>query len=721
MRCIKFFIIFNFLLISVYGFSGETNTSVTNSKSTTSEKKKKVRLDTLTVTGTGNKRLLSRTPILTHIIKKDNIINKGAFNLYDALKGAPGVRVEQQCSFCNFSQVRIQGAASGNTKILINGLPLFTGLAGVYGLQQYLSGNIERIEIIKGAGSSLYGGDAVAGVINVILADPSKASDLKITSFFQTHGSSMFNLVTSKRFQNWAVIATVQKSYEGQIDDNNDGVTDRVNLDNFAGTLNLFWYNPFGFFDRINFFGGAINEMRKGGVLTGNAWHNPFAEGTEHIRTRRLEGGVSFLKTIGKNKLTIKTAYSTYERDATNDTAQDDVFSQLTTISNASQLPAPFLANEELYFADARYSLNLGTFLKQCITFGGQYRRSNFEQEIGQLTQRAKTIKYANDTGFFLQDEITLSKKFDIVAGVRYDIHSSQEKYTNATMDFNKNYFSPRLALRYAPIQRLIMRASIGTGFRLPYHFMEDLHLCSGSPKVYKPAGLKPESSVTVNAGVQYNLTTSVLLGLSYTLINIKDRIDFGEGSVPTGYNYTWANVGDAVSHGLDINLKWRISAALDIDLGFSLVDARYSANPYESYDADTWGESTIGAVQAQANHNTFKERGKYLLRTPKTSGTLTVNYKPGDFAFYMNILFTGPMYITYSPDDEYLREILKTPVFAVANLRTSWKASRTMTLFAGVKNLFNFVQEDKRTDDAAFIWGPYTGREIYGGASLSL
>jgi len=130
-------------------------------------------LGKVVVTGTKTEKRLADVPVRTEIITAADIKAKGAVTLYEALEGMPGIRIEQQCSYCNFSIVRMQGLESGHLQVLIDGQPIFSGLAGVYGLQQVPTANIERIEVVKGAGSALYGSSAIAGAINIITKKPS--------------------------------------------------------------------------------------------------------------------------------------------------------------------------------------------------------------------------------------------------------------------------------------------------------------------------------------------------------------------------------------------------------------------------------------------------------------------------------------------------------------------------------------------------------------------
>lgn len=125
-------------------------------------------LEQVVVTGTRTSHFVKDVPVRTEVITAKAIENKNASNIYQALEGTPGIRVENQCQYCNFTMVRMQGLGAEHTQVLINGQPMYSGLAGVYGLQQMSTVDIDKIEVVKGAGSALYGSGAVAGAINIV-------------------------------------------------------------------------------------------------------------------------------------------------------------------------------------------------------------------------------------------------------------------------------------------------------------------------------------------------------------------------------------------------------------------------------------------------------------------------------------------------------------------------------------------------------------------------
>ncbi len=144
------------------------------------EKKKEEKKETvedstdeeIVVTGTKTEKLVSEAPVKTSVVGKAEMEKKNAATLADAIDNTTGVRVENNCQNCGFNQVRLNGLDGHYSQILIDGKGVYSSLAGVYGLEHIPVQMIERVEIVKGGGSSLYGGSAVAGVINVITKKP---------------------------------------------------------------------------------------------------------------------------------------------------------------------------------------------------------------------------------------------------------------------------------------------------------------------------------------------------------------------------------------------------------------------------------------------------------------------------------------------------------------------------------------------------------------------
>jgi outer membrane receptor for ferrienterochelin and colicins len=281
------------------------------------------KMEEVVVTATKTEKLLMDVPVRTEVITGEEIEAKGAVNLYEALEGIPGVRVEEQCSYCNFSIARMQGLEAGTVQVLIDGQPIYSGLAGVYGLQQIPAVNIERIEIIEGSSSALYGSSAIAGVINIITKKPGKEPMAEVITSFGTDSTNVYTLAASTRAENMDIMLTVQKNTGDAIDEDGDGLTDRVKTDNIGGGIRINWYDLFSDEDTLTFSGRTLNESRAGGELA--TFVNPFAASAENIDSIRYESVINYKRErLYGDKIGISLADCTHEREATNDSFLGD-------------------------------------------------------------------------------------------------------------------------------------------------------------------------------------------------------------------------------------------------------------------------------------------------------------------------------------------------------------------------------------------------------------
>ena len=268
-------------------------------------------LDEVVVTGTRTEHFVKDVPIRTEVLTSKAITKKNAQNIYEALEGVPGIRVEQQCQFCNFSMVRMQGLGAEHTQVLVDGEPVYSGLAGVYGLQQMGTNDVDRMEVVKGAGSAMYGSSAVAGAINIITKEPTFEPSVKADLQFGNWGHRNFNVSASMRKKNVGLNVFGQHSHEDAVDKTQngltrdevkkkDGVSDRVNLTANNLGFGLYLFNPFTSSDKLVIRGKVLNEHRYGGTMTNDLYLNPFSEGTENILTNRLSADLNYNLPLGR-------------------------------------------------------------------------------------------------------------------------------------------------------------------------------------------------------------------------------------------------------------------------------------------------------------------------------------------------------------------------------------------------------------------------------------
>jgi len=700
------------------------------------KEKKLLELEEVVVTGTKTEKLPVDVPIRTEIITGADIEAKGAVNFYEALDGMPGIRVEQQCSYCNFSVVRMQGLESGHVQVLIDGEPTFSGLAGVYGLQQIPAANIGRIEIVKGAGSALYGSSAIAGVINIITKKPSSGkSRAETTIQFGGKGTNNYTVNASTGSEKMDVMITAQKNTGDIIDENNDFYCDRVWTDNVTLALKATASELLGN-DKFSVTAGTINESRKGGLLRKtdpadptkvikDLWENPFGEASESIDTRRYEVTLGYRKgfTPG-NELKVTFAYNRHLRDATNDAFLNDYMETHDGAYPPIYLMRPYIADEHMYVTDVTYSHPIG---EHTLLSGFQYRRDGMEEtgmyciveDIPNLglktgdTYMSMSEKHADDLGIYLQGEFSIRDDMELVGGVRYDAHHSEDTFAGSgkvagldipKVTYNESAFSPRLGVMYKPASALTLRGSLGTGFRVPYTFNEDLHLCSGSPRVFKPGELSPERSVSFSVSADY-MKEGYMVSANIFRTNLMDKIGFVEAPdvyKSRGYSYMWNNIGDAHTQGIELGFKSLPARDLTLDLNFTYTDARYEK------ERDDWAGTK------------YHKDSKYIPRVPRTTGGMKLDYSPGAWELVLDCVYTGSLYIDYFMNEDVPTEIKHTEPFVVVNSKISRELARGVSVYLGAKNLFDYVQDDKRPDDAAFMWAPYIGRIVYGGMKVT-
>jgi len=308
------------------------------------------------------------------------------------------------------------------------------------------------------------------------------------------------------------------------------------------------------------------------------------------------------------------------------------------------------------------------------------------------------------------------------VLGGRYDIHRSRDDFRGSVkvapeedepliLDYEEEAINPRLALMYSTSPEFTLRSSVGTGFRVPYGFSEDLHLCSGSPRVNKPAGLKPEKSVSFNLGADYS-AERFTVNANLFRTNLEDKIGFvdaSEEAAKLGYTYEWANIDNAYTQGIEVCSRVLLTRDFSLDLTLAYTDAQYEN------EREDWVES----------HPEYAAFSKYIPRVPKITGNIGLGWAPGNWNLTLNANYTGSMYIDYCEEEDVEEPnsyIKHTDPFWVMNTRIARKiAGQGITVFIGAKNLTDYVQEEKRPDDSAFMYAPYTGRIIYGGIEVKI
>jgi len=691
-------------------------------------------LSPLVVTGTRTPRFVQDAPLRTEVITAADLERRMAGNLYEALEASPGVRVEEQCQACNFSQVRLNGLDGDHAQVLLDGLPLYSGLASVYGLQQLTTEQVDRIEVVRGAGSALYGSSAVAGAINIVSKRPcDNAVDVEVAggSYGEPRFKASAEPVQGARALTLSVLSERQDAVDRMRDgegrdavDGGDGVSDRVqsNLRSLGASLHRAGLLAPG--DELALRVRLLDESRKGGTMTGDVYDNPYTAGTEHIDTDRAAVGADYLVTLpGGVDLSLQLATVDHERVATNDTYLSDYLAIHGAEPPVDRM-RPYVADERTWSASLSGSRAIG---RHRLLAGLQANWTRLEEtglyvivdagspDYGQ-DYLSRGEKNGRDLGVYLQDEWRLARDWELVLGLRHDRHASTDSYGASAgidgsyedVEYDEASTNPRLSLKWSATRDWTLRLSAGTGFKVPFGFSEDLHLCSGSPRVWKGGGLRPEASRSFSASADFSRGgwTAGLAASATRLFDAVGVADASEAVAARGYDYAYVNVDDASVLSLDLEASVELAAGLRLSGSASLFDGEY----------DHAREDWLGTAH--------EERSRRISRFPDHAASLRLDWESGDWSLSADADYTGEMAIDYAADGDVSTPgsgIFLTDPYALVNARVARRLGDQLRAFAGVRNLGDHLQPVKRSDDAAFMYSSMIGRTWYAGVGWSL
>jgi outer membrane receptor for ferrienterochelin and colicins len=682
----------------------------------------------IVVTGTRTPRYVKDAPVFTEVVSQAAIDDKSAHNIFDALDGEAGVRVEEQCQGCNFSILRMQGLGADHTQVLLDGQPVYSGLASVYGLQQMSTADVDQIEIVKGAGSALYGSNAVAGAINIVSSIPRKTEG-KVGVEIGEHGTNKYSLSASARKDDVGLFLFAQQSEQDELDetgdvnaedgvDEPDGWLDRVRSSAKNAGFSLY-VDDLVTTDQMVIRGRVMTETRLGGWLTNNQFENPFAPGSERAITDRYSGQLEYAFWLPSGtEVNSSFAMVSHKRDATNDTFLGD-YQDTHDEDPPVDLLRPYTADEDLLSFNVnvvqpiarQHQLLVGAQVsRNQLEEGGMYVDLNSGDPYTSVSHKNST-----DFGAYVQDEFTPIANLEIVGGLRYDYHTSEDEFRGSgdvlpgglePLEYSESTFNPRFSVKYSATDALVLRGSVGSGFRVPYGFSEDLHLCSGSPRVYKGGSLKPEKSLSYSVSADYTrsrMTASVNLYRT----ELTDAIAFTEASAAIedlGYTYQWQNIDDAYVMGIETNGSVAVTSQLTLGARLELFDGKYD-NP-----RGDWVSTD------------YEETSRNIPRYAQLSGGLKADYTLNKWNLVVDADYMGKMYIDLlEPADPADIKIHETEPFVTLDAKLSRTILDRYKVYVGAKNLTDYTQEEKHIDDAAFMYAPVYGRILYGGFQLTL
>ena len=662
------------------------------------------KLDEIVITGTKTFKRKTQSPVIVNVLDSKNLENLQVCNLSEGLKFQPGLRVETDCQTCNYTQLRMNGLAGGYSQILINGRPIFSPLMGLYGMEQLPVNMIDRIEVVRGGGSSLYGSSAIGGTVNVITKIPKKDA-FEINSFYQNIGNKTndFNvngnatLVTENK--NLGVSLFINNRNRDFYDANDDNFSEIPKIRNISVGTNVFYIPKEN--QKLELSLSNLNEYRFGGEMVDKP---AFLTQQSEERTHKIwMGSLDYQINFNQDKSTLIT-YT-----ALQNTGRDHytgIFPDAEPeIQNHLENPPYGISNTTTFQFGFQLNHKLDDFLNgsNVITFGTEYLSDKVFDEIQSYNYLVD--QHTKDLGIFLQSDWEILPSLNLLSGVRMDEHNL----------INKMLFSPRFALLYKVKNTTQFRLSYGTGFRAPQAFDTDLHIAfagGGVSRVIYDPNLIEERSKSYSASVNYDMATEKFItGFTiegfYTFL--KDAFILENiGSDEFGEIFEKRNGEAAIVNGITIELRGNYNKKFQIETGFTFQTSKFD-KPV----------TYINGISPTRN----------FLRTPNEYGFANFTFTPNKkFNLNINYVFTGKMEIAHfsGASNQTIDEFVQTKSFSEFNCkigRTFESKLVNIEIYGGLKNIFNSYQNDfdlGKNRDSNYIYGPAMPRSIFIGIKIN-
>ncbi|MFK7920714.1 MAG: TonB-dependent receptor [Bacteroidia bacterium] len=593
-------------------------------------------LEEVVITGTLKEVRRIDSPVPVEVYSPAFFKKNPTPNIFDALQNVNGVRPQLNCSVCNTGDIHINGLEGPYTMVLIDGMPIVSSLATVYGLSGIPNALVERIEIVKGPASSLYGSEAVGGLINIITKQPERApivsADLMGTTWQEYSADLGLKLKIGEKAH--ALTGVNYYHYDTPKDLNGDNFTD-VTLQERVSVFQKWSFKRKQ--NRIFTLAGRyFAEDRWGGEMN---WTPEFRGGDEiygeSIYTRRWELLGNYQLPI-KEKVLLSFSY--------NDHDQNSVYGDV-----------PYLAQQKIAFGQVTWDKKVG---KHDLLVGSAIRYTFYDDNTP-ATELANAENHPDQIwlpGVFVQDEISLNPKHKVLLGLRYDYNS-----------IHGNIYTPRFAYKWTLGQNNIFRLNAGTGFRVVNLFTEEHAALTGAREVIIAEALNPERSYNVNLNFIKKIYTdnggfvSFDATAWYTYFNNVIFPDYETNANQIIYS----NLdGHAVTTGLSMNIDVALPNGLTILAGATLMDVSSTED---------------GVRERQVLTERFTGTWAVSYTFPKLN--LGVDYT-GNIYGPMRLPLLGEL----DPRQAY------SPIWSIQNIQLTYRGWKKVEIYGGAKNLLNWT-----------------------------
>ena len=656
-----------------------------------------ISMDEVVVSASRSATLRREAPALVSVLDAGLFERTNAACLAQGLSFQPGVRVEDDCQNCGFMQVRINGLDGHYSQILVDSHPVFSALTGVYGLEQIPANMIERVEVLRGGGSALFGSSAIGGTINIITREPTRSSaqlSHTLTSLGGSNSydnSTMLNASIVSESGRAGISVFGQSRHRSGYDHDSDGFTELPVINSQSVGMRSFFRT--GAYSRITAQYHHIGEYRRGGDRLYLPPHEAFvAEQTDHA----IDGGSLSFDLSSADRSNRFNAYASFQN-----TARKSYY-------GGNQDPDAYGTTHDLTAAAGVqyvHAFRKLLFMPSELTLGAEYSFDELEdRSIGYAIDTDQTVHIV---GGYLQNEWK-TKKWSLLIGGRLDKHNLVDHVI----------FSPRANVRFNPSESVNLRVSYAGGYRAPQAFDEDMHIAivgGERVRIRLADDLKEERSHSVSlsadlyhtfGSVQANLLVEgfyTKLEDVFALRDIEDTADGGK--IKERYNGSGATV-----RGLNVEGRAAFTRWFELQAGMTWQRSRYSELEQWSEDAE------VPPVRR-------------MFRTPDLYGYFTASFKPlRRFTADVTGTCTGEMLVQHMAGSGVDRDVaVTTPTFCDMNLRLAYDLriykEITLQLYGGVQNIFNAYQKDfdqGAERDSGYVYGPSMPRSWFVGAKIS-
>lgn len=661
-------------------------------------------LEQVVITGTRTSKKRTDSPVIVDVIDKQALSNIQACNLAEGLKFQPGLRVETDCQTCNYTQLRMNGLQGGYSQILINGRPIFSPLTGLYGMEQLPVNMIERIEVVRGGGSALYGSSAIGGTVNVITRIPEQNGYEFGYAHQNTSGAGdhllQGNATALLKSGNGGATFFFSDRKRTWYDHNGDNFSELPELKNNSFGAYLFFQPSDN--QKIDINISSINEYRYGGEMAEGPAH--MVEQAEERTHNVLIGNIDYQINFNEQNssfIAFAAAQRT-DRDHFTGIMPDDS----TEIDYYLQNPPYGNSTTTTYQAGLQLNHRLQNFPlgSNVLTAGLEFVQDDvldripaYDFEVDQLTTSA---------GLFMQSDWQMTGGLNVLAGLRADKHNMVDRMI----------LSPRISVLYNLKSETQFRLTWSTGFRAPQAFDTDLHIAfagGGVSRISLAPDLQAERSQSVSGSVNYDRATERFIA-GFTVegfyTHLRDAFYLQPiGEDVFGERFEKRNGDGAVVKGVTLEARANYEGKMQLEAGFTVQSSLYNS-PVDNIEG--------------------LEATRQFLRTPDAYGYATWSFNPTNrISASVNYVHTGPMLLAHFGGAPEQREDAyeNSKVFNDVSFRAGYTfypggLDAGLEIFGGIKNFINAYQDDfdsGKNRDSNYVYGPAIPRTFFLGIKV--